>query len=403
MTRAQRTSTYTRAASNDAAGAHSASSEDAGSEDAHSAAPDPALCRNLRAALLGWYARRRRNLPWRSTRDPYCIWVSEIMLQQTRVQSVVAYYERWIQRFPTVERLASANGEDVLRAWEGLGYYSRARNLQRAAQQVVAEHGGHLPRSIAELRALPGIGPYSAGAIASIAYDADEPVVDGNVIRVLTRLFGLPGNPRREPLAGQLWRLARQLLPPGKAADFNQALMDLGATVCTPRGARCAECPVARHCRALAGDRVEAFPEAPPRPALSEERRAAALVTRRGQLLVLRAAPDAQRWAGMWQFPDLKLAPDEAPELSLPRAIAATTGVSIELGAHLCGLQHHVTRFRLQIEVYAARALAGRAHAPSGGEARWCTPEALAGLAMPLCHRKIARVALARTTASEQT
>ena len=415
MTRAQRTSTYIQAANIQAASTQptstqpastqpaSAGAQAAGSADADSNGPDPALCRSLQAALLGWYARRRRNLPWRSTRDPYCIWVSEIMLQQTRVQSVVAYYERWIQRFPSVERLASANGEDVLRAWEGLGYYSRARNLQRAAQQLVAEHGGRLPRSIAELRALPGIGPYSAGAIASIAYDADEPVVDGNVIRVLTRLFGLPGNPRRGPLAGQLWQLARQLLPPGKAADFNQALMELGATVCTPRGARCAECPVAGRCRALAQDRVAAFPEAPPRPALSDERRAAALVTRRGQLLVLRAAPDAVRWAGMWQFPDLKLAPGEAPELSLPRAVADTTGVTIQLGARLCSLQHHVTRFRIQIELYEARALAGRARAPSGGEARWCTPEALAGLAMPLCHRKIARVALARASASEQT
>jgi A/G-specific adenine glycosylase len=414
MTRVQRTSTYIKAASmkapsmkapsSDAATARTkaAATPAARSAGADGSLPDSTLCRSIHAALLGWYARRRRNLPWRSTRDPYCIWVSEIMLQQTRVQSVVAYYERWIQRFPSVERLASADGEDVLRAWEGLGYYSRARNLQRAARQLVADHGGRLPRSIAELRALPGIGPYSAGAIASIAFDADEPVVDGNVIRVLTRLFGLSGNPRRGPLAGHLWQLARHLLPTGKAADFNQALMELGATVCTPRGARCAECPVAGHCQALAQDRVDALPEAPPRPALSDEHRAAAVVIRRGQMLVLRAAPDAVRWAGMWQFPDLKLAPGEAPELSLPRAVADSSGVSIELGAQLGSIQHHVTRFRIQIEVYEARAIAGRARAASGGEARWCTPEALSALAMPLCHRKIARAAVAHATAGEQ-
>jgi A/G-specific adenine glycosylase len=399
MTRVQRTSTYMNAASSTPASARDADTEAASSGDG--SLPDLTLCRSLQTALLGWYARRRRNLPWRNTRDPYCIWVSEIMLQQTRVQSVVAYYERWIQRFPSVEQLARADEQDVLRAWEGLGYYSRARNLQRAAQQLVGAHGGRLPRAVAELRALPGIGPYSAGAIASIAFDADEPVVDGNVIRVLTRLFGLPGNPRRGPLAGRLWQLARHLLPAGKAADFNQALMELGATVCTPRGARCAECPVSGHCRALAQDRVDALPEAPPRPALSDELRAAALVSRRGQLLVLRAAPDAVRWAGMWQFPDLKLAPGETPELCLPRAVGDSTGVSIELGEHLCSLQHQVTRFRIQIQVYAARALAGRARAASGGEARWCTPEALSGLAMPLCHRKIARVAVARATGSE--
>jgi A/G-specific adenine glycosylase len=360
----------------------------------------PELCSSIHTALLSWYSRRRRDLPWRATRDPYCIWVSEIMLQQTRVQAVVGYYQRWLERFPTLEALARADGEDVLRAWEGLGYYSRARNLQRAAQRVLAEHGGRLPRAIEQLRALPGIGPYSAGAIASIAFDADEPVVDGNVIRVLTRLFGLRGNPRRGPLAGQLWQLARLLLPAGKAADFNQALMELGATVCTPRGARCAECPVARHCQALALDRVEAFPEAPPRPALSEERRAAAVIARRGQVLVLRAAPDAPRWAGMWQFPDLKLAPEEQAAARLPRAIAESTGVTIELGAAFFSLEHHVTRFRIQLEVYRARAVSGRARARAGAELRWCAPHLLSTLAMPLCHRKIARALASSEEAS---
>jgi A/G-specific adenine glycosylase len=349
--------------------------------------------------LLSWYSRRRRDLPWRGTRDPYCIWVSEIMLQQTRVQAVVGYYERWLQRFPNVEALARADGEDVLRAWEGLGYYSRARNLQRAAQRVVAEHGGRLPRSIEQLRALPGIGPYSAGAIASIAFDADEPVVDGNVIRVLTRIFGLRGNPRRGPLAGQLWQLARLLLPSGKAADFNQALMELGATVCTPRGARCTDCPVARQCRALALDSVEAFPESPPRPALTEERRAVAVIARRGQLLMLRAAPEAVRWAGMWQFPDLKLAADEPAVTRLPQAIAESTGVEIALGEHFYSLEHHVTRFRIQIEVYRAQAVSGRARARDGSELRWCAPHLLSTLAMPLSHRKIARA----LTASEES
>jgi A/G-specific adenine glycosylase len=322
------------------------------------------------------------------------------MLQQTRVQAVIGYYQRWLERFPTLEALARADGEDVLRAWEGLGYYSRARNLQRAAQRVMAAHGGRLPRAIEQLRALPGIGPYSAGAIASIAFDADEPVVDGNVIRVLTRLFGLRGNPRRGPLAGQLWQLARRLLPSGKAADFNQALMELGATVCTPRGARCGECPVARDCRALALDSVEAFPEAPPRPALSEERRAAAVIARRDRVLVLRAAPDAVRWAGMWQFPDLKLAPEEQARARLPGAIAESTGVRIELGAPFYSLEHHVTRFRIQIEVYRATAVSGRARARDGAELRWCAPHLLSTLAMPLCHRKIARALTASEEAS---
>jgi A/G-specific adenine glycosylase len=189
-------------------------------------------------------------------------------------------------------------------------------------------------------------------------------------------------------------------LPSGKAADFNQALMELGATVCTPRGARCGECPVASDCRALALDSVEAFPEAPPRPALSEERRAAAVIARRDRVLVLRAAPDAVRWAGMWQFPDLKLAPEEQALARLPGAIAESTGVSIELGAHFYSLEHHVTRFRIQIEVYRATAVSGRARARDGAELRWCAPHLLSTLAMPLCHRKIARALTASEEAS---
>jgi A/G-specific adenine glycosylase len=346
-------------------------------------------------ALLAWYRAVRRNLPWRNTRDPYCIWVSEIMLQQTRVQSVMGYYERWIRRFPSVQSLAAAEGDDVLCAWEGLGYYSRARNLQRAAQQIMTEHAGRVPRSVDALRALPGIGPYSAGAIASIAFDADEPVVDGNVIRVLTRLFGLQGDPRREPLAGRLWQLARALLPRGQASDFNQALMELGATVCTPKSPECGRCPVAGQCRALALERVSDFPERSSRPVLTEERRAAAVVVRRGQVLVVRAPAGAARWAGMWQFPDLKLSDGDDPARCLPESVATSTGISIALGESLGSLRHQVTRFRIQMDVYAARALRGRARGLDGAQVRWCAPEQLGLLAMPVAHRKIARQLLA--------
>jgi A/G-specific adenine glycosylase len=346
---------------------------------------------SLSRALLDWYMGVRRALPWRSTRDPYYIWVSEIMLQQTQVATVIGFYERWIKRFPNVEALAAADENDVLRAWEGLGYYSRARNLQRAARQLVLLHGGRLPDTLEELRQLPGIGPYSAGAIASIAFGSDEPAVDGNIIRVLTRLFSLSGDPKRAPLQGRIWALARALIPRGHAGDFNQALMELGATCCTPRAPRCGSCPVARHCKALSEDRVLDFPEAAPRRALTEERRVAAIVRRRGRVLVARASSTAARWAGMWQFPDVELGSDGDPLVSLSAGVERTTGLSIDVGAKMGQLRHHVTRFRIDIDVYGCRARAGRARPIAYGAVSWCAPEQLPALPMPAAHRKIAQ------------
>jgi A/G-specific adenine glycosylase len=359
-----------------------------GPEDAY-VAPGTAG-RRWALALIAWYDSQKRQLPWRETRDPYRIWVSEVMLQQTQVATVLGYYERWMQRFPTLQALAVADVADVLRAWEGLGYYSRARNLQRAALQVVADHAGQVPRTVPELLRLPGIGPYSAGAIASIAFGADEPVVDGNIIRVLTRAFGLPGDPKRAPLARGLWRLARSLMPIGRARDFNQALMELGATCCTPRAPRCAACPVAQTCVALAQDRVLDFPESAPRPAPTEVIRAAALIRRRSRFLTVQAPEEALRWAGMWQFPDAQIAESEAPAAALSRSVRASTGLDISVGALVANIRHQVTRFRISIQVYACTA-EGRALPIQYRALRWCTPAELAALAMPAAHRRIAR------------
>jgi A/G-specific adenine glycosylase len=345
----------------------------------------------IRRALLRWYDEQRRPLPWRATRDPYHIWVSEVMLQQTQVATVIGYYERWLRRFPDVRSLASADTEDVLHAWEGLGYYSRARNLQRAAQCVMDRHAGQLPTSVAELLALPGIGRYSAGAIASIAFGADEPTIDGNIVRVLTRLFGLDGDPKREPLAGRLWQLARELLPQGCAGTFNQALMELGATCCTPKAPRCANCPVQSHCLALRADRVLSYPQASKRPVVTREHRVAAVVRRQGNVLVVRAPADAARWRGMWQFPDTVLEADSDPIAALQRQLARSTGVRIEAGERVLALRHQVTRFRIEIDVYACQARGGRARPVGYAEVRWAAPEALGALPMPAAHRKIAR------------
>jgi A/G-specific adenine glycosylase len=202
----------------------------------------------IRAALLHWFAASARDLPWRRTKDPYAIWISEIMLQQTRVPTAVPYYERFLHRFPTVEQLARARLDTVIKLWEGLGYYSRARNLHQAAQEIVARFGGHLPASREELLTLPGIGRYTAGAIASIAFGRREPLVDGNVTRVLCRIFRLKGSPKEVTLQKRIWAIAEKLVPEGHAGQFNQALMELGSEVCLPRRPRCDDCPVNRLC-----------------------------------------------------------------------------------------------------------------------------------------------------------
>jgi A/G-specific adenine glycosylase len=355
------------------------------------AAVAPAQAASVRQNLLEWYGKQRRSLPWRATRDPYCIWVSEVMLQQTQVATVIGFYERWLRRFPDVAALAGADTEDVLRAWEGLGYYSRARNLQRAAREVVAQHGGRLPASVAALLSLPGIGRYSAGAIASIAFGADEPAIDGNIVRVLTRLFALSGDPKRAPLAGRLWELARALLPPGRAGDFNQALMELGATLCTPKSPRCSSCPLQRDCAALRADRVLDYPESAPRPAPTLERRAVAWVTKGQRVLAVRAPASAARWAGMWQFPDVELGAARSPESPLAKRLEQSIGLNVEVGERLLGLRHQVTRFRIELDVFGCTVSKGRARAIDYDEVRWTAPDELATLPMPAAHRKIAR------------
>ena len=206
--------------------------------------------KEIRENLLLWFKKNARDLPWRKTRNPYAIWVSEVMLQQTRVDTVIPYYRRFIKTFPTVQRLARADLSEVLKVWEGLGYYSRARNLQKAARIISSQFHGRIPDTLDGLLSLPGIGRYTAGAILSIAFNQEAPILDGNVKRVLSRLFAVSGNPARGKAEALLWQLSASLIPEGHASPFNQALMDLGATVCTPKVPQCSICPLARLCKA---------------------------------------------------------------------------------------------------------------------------------------------------------
>lgn len=332
--------------------------------------------------LVGWYKLRKRDLPWRKTRDPYAIWVSEVMLQQTQVKTVLGYYERWMARFPTVDALASAEDADVLHAWQGLGYYSRARRLLSGARAVAERHGGELPRDVDALLALPGIGPYSAGAIASIAFGLPEPLVDGNVVRVLCRLFALEGDPAKAPLKRRLWQLARELVPPAEPSDFNQSLMELGATICTPTSPRCPECPVQDQCQALARGLERELPQLAKRKAPTEVATAAAYVRRGDAVLLWQLPPGAPRWAGLWVLPFAELSATETAAEGAVRALAER-GLRSTAQATLREVRHTITRFRITLSVV-------KCSLDTRG-ARYFTREEIEELALPSVHARVVK------------
>ncbi len=259
--------------------------------------------------LLAWYGKNKRTLPWRGHNNPYAVWVSEIMLQQTRVETVLPYFNTWLKRFPTVRALAKASEREVLNAWEGLGYYSRARNFHKAARIVVEKHRGKLPRDVNELQKLPGIGRYTAGALASIIFGMDEPALDGNLKRVYARLFDV-----KEPVNSStgeklLWKLARENLPKGKAADFNQALMDLGAMICLPKNPRCEVCPLARSCKARVNGTQQLRPVRTVKKEVPHYVHGAAVIVQRGRIL-LAQRPSKGLLGGMWEFPNARVRGD---------------------------------------------------------------------------------------------
>ncbi|MBI4125701.1 MAG: A/G-specific adenine glycosylase [Deltaproteobacteria bacterium] len=259
--------------------------------------------RTLRKRLLSWFDVNCRTLPWRKARpNPYHVWLSEIMLQQTQVETVLPYYRKFLRAFPMVSALAAAPVEEVVRQWSGLGYYSRARNLHRAAQ-IVAE-GRRFPQTKAEWLRLPGIGEYTAGAIASIAFGEKVPVVDGNVIRVLTRAFALKGDPKKNPLKKRLWDLAGRLVPSARPGDFNQALMELGALVCLPKEPKCPICPLRKDCRAYLEGKAARFPTPAPRQPMKKIRLQASLIEKEGRFLLAKRN-GARHLQSMWEFPQV--------------------------------------------------------------------------------------------------
>lgn len=313
----------------------------------------PSRISAFRRRLLLWYHDHARILPWRQTRDPYAIWVSEILLQQTRVETVIPYYERFLKAFPTVAALAAAPFQKVLKVWEGLGYYRRAHLLHKGAQYILSERAGHFPSTVEEWLNVPGVGRYTAGAIVSIAFNKPAPLVDGNVARVLARIIALPHEIDGKGKA-ILWNLAEALVAPRRAGDFNQALMELGATVCLPRSPRCEGCPVASFCAAYQGGHPEAFPrKKKTRPIPYKEVVAAALWQKDRLLLCRRAA--GGMLAGMWELPGGSVRPREEDVAALVRIVREEVGLSITVGEPLATIEHTYSHFMMTLRVYDCR------------------------------------------------
>ncbi len=338
--------------------------------------------------LHAWYRSTARDLPWRRSRDPYAIWVSEVMLQQTRVDAVVPYFTRWMTRLPEVATLAAADEHDVLKLWEGLGYYRRARNLHRAAQVVVEEHGGSVPRDYGAFRSLPGVGAYTAAAVLSIAFDANLAVVDGNVKRVLTRLTACPGEPARAPFALAIEALAGALLPTGTAATHNQAVMELGATVCTPRNPRCAECPLTDGCRGLATGNPDSFPARTKKALPPHHDVAIGIVVRDGQVFI-----DRRRYGGLlgglWEFPGGKVESGETVEQALVRELREEFGMAVEIADPLDPVRHAYSHLRVTLHPRLCRFRSMDDRVGEGRPWKWVRPEELTEHPMPRANRKI--------------
>ncbi len=390
----------------------------------------------LVAALLDWFAANARDLPWRRTRDPYAIWVSEIMLQQTQVKTVIPFWNRWLRELPTIEAAAKAPSEKIHKLWEGLGYYTRVRNLQKAAQVIVEKHGGKFPENFEDVLALPGIGRYTAGAICSIAFNQPTPILDGNVIRVLTRIFCVGKNPKEKQTNAQLWQLAEDLVTHaarlnssrssrreeahsktgkcqslltsaatdiGSCSALNQSLMELGALVCTPRNPQCLICPVKKVCVAFKENRTEELPNLGKREKATARKFIAFVIERDGKFLVRQRAAGIVN-AHLWEFPNMEVAPNQGSsgrefahftlENIQSRLTSAATNQWFEaeilrLAKPLCTVKHSITRYRMTLEAFHVRLKTS----PKKLTGVWLSPKEFESVAFSSAHKKLASFA----------
>jgi A/G-specific adenine glycosylase len=352
--------------------------------DLTSTMPSTNQTEKIQKSLLAWFKKSGRDLPWRKTRDPYAIWVSEIMLQQTQVSTVIPYYQKFLKVFPTVRRLAKADLSKVLSIWEGLGYYSRARNLHKASRVILERFNGKIPDTLNDLLSIPGIGRYTAGAILSIAYNREAAILDGNVKRVLSRLFAVSDNPVRGKTVDLLWNYSKSLIPEGRAGSFNQALMDLGATLCTPKDPQCARCPLRRLCKGYESGNPGRFPSKGPKKAIPLIQAVSAVIQKDGQVL-LRQRPPEGLLGGLWEFPNWGVDHRKGSELKLPRFVKNELGIRIKTEESLGSFKHTYSHFKLTLHVYLCQA------AGSQNVGTWVPLRNLRLFPMSRLHRRIAQ------------
>ena len=325
----------------------------------------------VKRKLLPWFAAHRRAMPWRNSRTPYRIWISELMLQQTRVDQVIPYFNRFMKRFPSMKSLAAASQEDVLKIWEGLGYYSRARNLHKAAQIIATDHKGRFPDTAEEIIKLPGIGTYTAAAIGSLAFNLDLAVLDGNVIRVLSRLFAYAKDTRSTTAKRELQQLADDLLVKGDAGNYNEAMMELGATVCLPKNPRCNTCPLSTVCLGHQSGKPTDYPvKAPKRRVPHIVVGAAVVVNRKGEVLIAQRR-DKDMLGGLWEFPGGKQETGETIQQCIARELKEELGINVEIGDFLVTVKHAYSHFTMEMHTYFARIKSGRPRPLHCQDYRW--------------------------------
>ncbi len=336
-----------------------------------------------------WFNAASREMPWRDSKDPYRIWVSEIMLQQTRVDQARPYFERFMQAFPTVQALADAPLDDVLKAWEGLGYYSRARNLHRAARVVVDDFGGSIPDSYEQIRTLPGVGPYTAAAVLSIAFDKPYAVLDGNVARVLARVFAIREDIKSTPVRKLLQNLADELLDAQAPGRFNEAIMDLGATVCTPAAPQCFRCPLRPACGAFLQGNPDAYPVSAKKPPVPHYDVAVGIVRNRQGEILIQKRPEEGLLGGLWEFPGGKREEGESIEEACRRELQEELGIEVEISDLFHKLSHAYTHFRITLYAFRCSICAGVPDSAQGLSLRWVSLKGLEAYAFPRANRRL--------------